>query len=98
MAKEEIDESLAPVRARKAKKQAELEIAKMDEKKMASQESAINEMCCQIDFNAIIKAQDGYCLMEQKRKKQFIKIIEEMFQRISISPCQLSTVRLAGIS
>ena len=32
MAKEMIDETLAPVRAMRAKKQAELEVAKMDEK------------------------------------------------------------------
>jgi hypothetical protein len=79
MAKEKIDESLAPVRANRAKKQAELEIAKMDEK-MASQEAKINELCStkEIDFEAIIKAQDEYALME-RRKKQFTRIIAEMF-------------------
>ena len=79
MAKEKIDESLAPVRAYRAKKQAELEIAKMDEK-MASQEAKINELCCEkeLDFDKIISAQDEYALME-RRKKQFEKIIKEMF-------------------
>lgn len=79
MAKEKVDETLAPVRVLRAKKQAELEIAKMDEK-MATQEAAITELCCQkeINFDAIIKAQDEYALME-RRRKQFVKIIAEMF-------------------
>ena len=77
--KEKVDEALAPVRAHKAKKQAELEIAKMDEK-IATKESAIQELCTakELDFNAIIAAQDELALMERK-KKQFVKIIEEMF-------------------
>jgi hypothetical protein len=79
MAKEKIDESLAPVRANRAKKQAELEVAKMDEK-LASQEAKVYELCSckEIDFDSIIEAQDSYALME-RRKKQFVKIIEEMF-------------------
>lgn len=79
MAKEKIDESLAGVRANRAKKQAELEIAKMEEK-MASQEAKISELCAakEINFDAIINAQDEYGLME-RRKKQFLKIIDEMF-------------------
>lgn len=79
MAKEKIDESLAPVRAHRAKKQAELEIAKMDEK-MASKEAEISEFCAEkeINFDKIIKSQDDYALME-RRKKQFVKIVDEMF-------------------
>ncbi len=79
MAKEKVDESLAPVRSHRAKKQAELEIAKMDEK-MASKEAEIHELCSEkeLDFNKIINAQDEYALME-RRKKQFEKIIDEMF-------------------
>ena len=79
MAKEKIDETLAPVRANRAKKQAELEIAKMEES-MASQEAKVFELCSakDIDFNAIIRAQDEYSLME-RRKNQFQKIINEMF-------------------
>lgn len=79
MAKEKVDEHLAPVRANRAKKQAELEIAKMEEK-MASQEAKVFELCAakELDFDKIIEAQDEYALME-RRKKQFKKIIEEMF-------------------
>lgn len=79
MAKEKIDETLAPARANRAKKQAELEIAKMEES-MASQEAGIFEMCAskEIDFNKIIEAQDKYALTE-RRIKQFQQIIKEMF-------------------
>lgn len=79
MAKDKVDETLAPARANRAKKQAELEIAKMEEK-MASQETKIFELCAdkEIDFDKIIEAQDSYALME-RRIKQFEKIIKEMF-------------------
>jgi uncharacterized coiled-coil protein SlyX len=79
MAKEKVDEALAPARAYRAQKQAELEIAKMEEK-MAFQETKIFELCAkrEIDFNRIIDAQDEYALM-QRRRKQFQKIIDEMF-------------------
>ncbi len=79
MAKEKVDETLAPIRAQRAKKQAELEVAKMDEK-IASQEAKIQEICSQkeVNFDTLISAQDELALME-RRKKQFQKIIQEMF-------------------
>lgn len=79
MAQKQIDATLAPVRANRAKKQAELEIAKMEEK-LASKEAQIIELCSEkeINFDRIIDAQDEYALME-RRKKQFEKIIDEMF-------------------
>lgn len=79
MAKDKIDESLAPVRAHRAKKQAELEIAKLEEK-MATKEAKVHELCSEkeINFEAILNAQDEYALME-RRKKQFVKVIEELF-------------------
>lgn len=77
--KEKIDESLAGVRAHKAMKQAELEIAKLDEK-IATQEAKIREICSgkEIDFEKLINAQDDLALMERKTK-QFKKIIDELF-------------------
>ena len=79
MAKEKVDEALATPRAYRARKQAELEVAKMEES-IASKEAKIMEMCAEkeINFNKIIEAQDELALMERKRK-QFKKIIEEMF-------------------
>ena len=79
MAKEMIDETLAPVRAMRAKKQAELEVAKMDEK-IATHEAKIQEICTEkdINFDMLVSAQDELALME-RRKKQFARIIEELF-------------------
>ena len=47
---------------------------------MATKEAEVHELCCQkdIDFNAIIEAQDEHALMERK-KKQFKKICNELF-------------------
>lgn len=79
MGKEAIDASLAPVRARSAKKKAELEIAKLEEK-IATLEMEINTLCSEsdVDFGKIIKKQDELALQE-RRKKQFERIVEEMF-------------------
>ena len=79
MTKEVIDDALAAPRAHRAKKQAELEIAKLDEQ-IATTEAKIHELCSQKDlnFDSIIAAQDDLALKE-RRKKQFDKIIGEMF-------------------
>jgi len=79
MSKDKINETLAPVRATKAKKQAELKVAEMDEK-IASQEAKIQEYCtCQdLNFEAILDSLDELALME-RRKDQLVKIIDSMF-------------------
>lgn len=79
MAKEAVDATLAPVRARAAKKQAELEMAKLDER-IATMQSELNEACSQKDVNfaKIIDKLDDIALAERK-KAQFQKILEEMF-------------------
>lgn len=79
LSKEKIDDTLAPVRANKAKKQAELKIAELDEK-IATQEQKVMEICTKkdLDFDALISAQDELALLE-RRRRQFKKIIEELF-------------------
>ena len=79
MSKEKVDAALAPVRAARVKQKAKLEIATMDEK-IASQEASIHELCAtkDVDFDAIIEAQDERALFE-RRRKQFRKIVAEMF-------------------
>ncbi len=81
MSKEKIDDALAPVRTNRARKQAELEIAKMEEK-LVSLEARINELCSEKDllFDRIIAALDEYALTERKIK-QFNTIIAEMFPK-----------------
>ena len=79
MAKEKIDDTLAPIRAIRAKKQAELEMAKLDEE-IATQTAQIYEICCakEIRFADLIEKQDQLALVERK-KKQYQKILDEMF-------------------
>lgn len=79
MSKEKLDEALAPMRARQVKAQAELEMAKIDEK-LVTLESQVQELCTNktINFDSIIAKLDEHALIE-RRKKQFNKIVEELF-------------------
>lgn len=79
MTTEKIEEMLAPVRAMQAQKQAELEIAKLDEK-IITLESEITSLCTQnpIPFDRIIYKQDEMQLAE-RRRKQFKEIIDQLF-------------------
>lgn len=79
MGKEAVDAALAPVRSHSAKKKAELEMAKLDER-IATIESELTTACSEkdINFDKIIEKLDEIALAE-RRKGQFEKIIEEMF-------------------
>lgn len=79
MGKEAVDTVLAPVRANSAKKKAELEIAKLDER-IATLQSELTTCCSEqdIDFDKIIKKLDEIALAE-RRQGQFTTIVEEMF-------------------
>lgn len=76
---EKKDELLAPMRARQVKAKADLEMAKMDEKLMTL-EAGIQEICStkDLDFDKLIAKLDECALLE-RRKKQYSKIIEELF-------------------
>jgi exonuclease VII large subunit len=79
MSKEKLDEAMAPIRAHKVKTQAQLEMAKIDEK-LVTLEAEIQEMCTQreINFDALIKKLDDAAIQE-RRKKQYAKIVQELF-------------------
>ena len=79
MTKELKDKALAPLRAVREKKKAELAIAQLDEK-IASQQAKIEEMCTQdsIDYDALIAAQDKLALDERK-VRQLKEIVEQLF-------------------
>ena len=79
MTKEVIDQALAPVRVIRARKQAELEMAKLDEE-IATLTAALNEYCCakEICFANVIATQDKIALTERK-KRQYQVILDEMF-------------------
>ena len=77
--KDEIKSALAPLRAVRERKKGELAIAQLEEK-IATKEQAIEEMCTKdnIDFDALIDAQDELALTERK-VGQFKEILEQLF-------------------
>jgi hypothetical protein len=79
MGKEALDATLAPIRARAAKKQAELELAKLDER-IATLESELTSICAQkdINFERVIEKMDDIALAS-RRRDQFNQIIDQMF-------------------
>jgi len=83
MSKEAIDSAMIPARVKKVKKQADFELAKLEEK-IAVLEARFQEACSkqEIDFNAIMNIQDDCDLLERK-KKQLSKIISGMFNETS---------------
>jgi two-component sensor histidine kinase len=79
MGREAVDSALAPIRANSAKKKAEHEMAKLEER-IATMESEIHTKCSEkeLDFDSIINSLDEIALAE-RRKAQFERIIGEMF-------------------
>ena len=82
LGKEKLKETLIPLRVNRAKKQAELEMCKLEEQ-IAVKESTLQEECCkeEINFSRIIEMQDALGLLIRKRG-QYQKIVEEMFPGI----------------
>ncbi len=79
MSKEKLAESLAPIRARKVKSQAELEMAKLDDE-LIRLEADIQEQCAkeEINFPALLDELDKVGLLE-RRQKQYQKVLAELF-------------------
>ncbi len=79
MAKEKIQESLAPVRAMEMRKKAELEMCQIDSQ-LIELEHKQQEACSQypVNFSKLIIAIDEYGLLE-RRKNQYKQIIAQMF-------------------
>jgi hypothetical protein len=79
LGKEKLKETLVPLRVNRAKKQAELEMCKLEES-IAVKESLLQEECCmeEVNFPKIIEMQDSLGLLERKRD-QYQKILAEMF-------------------
>ena len=79
LAKDKVQEFMAPLRANEMKKKGELEICKIDGS-IAEQEQKIQELCAEypVNYDRIIDAIDELDLMN-RRKEQFAKIIDELF-------------------
>lgn len=77
--KKKVDEMLIPTRVRRARKQAELEMCRLEEE-IAEGESSLQRMCMQeeINFASIISLQDKIALLNRKRE-QYAELIEKMF-------------------
>jgi len=79
LAKEKINEAMAPLRSKEMRKKAELEICKI-ESMIAEKEQKIQEYASKypIPFDELIEALDDLDLVK-RRKEQFETIINEMF-------------------
>jgi hypothetical protein len=66
--KEKMGELMVPVKVNKAKKQAELEMCKLDEQ-IATSQVSLHDQCAKeaVDFPAIIALQDKLSLLERRR-------------------------------
>lgn len=79
MTKEAVDAAMVPIRARQVRKQAELEVSKIDEK-ILTLEVEIQELSTKHPFNfeSLFDKMDRLALLERK-KKQFDKVLAELF-------------------
>lgn len=79
LSKDAIETALIPLREAKAKKQAELEMAKLDEE-IAVLEQKVTEACMskEVNFAALISLQDQLALKE-RTKRQYQEILTQMF-------------------
>lgn len=79
MSKEKLAEALAPVRARKVRSQAELEMAKLDDE-IIRLESEVQEQCSKEDINfpSLLDKLDKAALLE-RRKAQYEDVLSQLF-------------------
>jgi hypothetical protein len=81
LSKEKLAESLAPIRARKVRSQAELEMAKLDDE-LVRLESDIQEQCAKedISFPSLLDKLDKVALLE-RRKAQYEDVLSQLFPK-----------------
>lgn len=79
MSKEKLAEALAPVRARKVRSQAELEMAKLDDE-LIRLEAEIQEQYAKEDLNfpSLLDKLDKVALLE-RRKGQYAEVLSQLF-------------------
>ena len=81
LSKEKLAESLAPIRARKVRSQAELEMAKLDDE-LLRLEADIQEQCAKedISFPSLLDKLDKVALLE-RRKAQYEDVLSQLFPK-----------------
>ena len=79
MSKEKLAESLAPIRARKVRSQAELEMAKLDDE-LVRLEADVQEQCAkeEINFPTLLDKLDKVALLE-RRRDQYVSVLAQLF-------------------
>ncbi len=79
LSKEKLSEALAPIRARKVRSQAELEMAKLDDE-LIRLEADILEQCAKEDINfpSLLDKLDKVALLE-RRKSQYEAVLAQLF-------------------
>jgi hypothetical protein len=79
MSKEKLAESLAPIRARKVRSQAELEMAKLDDE-IVRLEAEVQEQCAKEDINfpSLLDKLDKAALLE-RRRVQYEAVLAQLF-------------------
>lgn len=79
MSKEKLAESLAPIRARKVRSQAELEMAKLDDE-IVRLEADVQEQCAKEDINfpSLLDKLDKAALLE-RRRAQYEDVLKQLF-------------------
>jgi hypothetical protein len=78
LSKEKLSEALAPIRARKVRSQAELEMAKLDDE-LIRLEADIQEQCAKEDINfpSLLDKLDKVALLE-RRKVQYESVLAQL--------------------
>lgn len=81
LSKEKLAESLAPIRARKVRSQAELEMAKLDDE-LVRLEADIQEQCAKEDmsFPSLLDKLDKVALLE-RRRAQYESVLSQLFPK-----------------
>lgn len=81
MSKDKLDAAMAPIRARKEKSKAEMEMAQLDAD-LLTLETKVHEMCIEkeIDFKKLLNTLDEIGLKE-RRKKQYQKVLQQLFPK-----------------
>lgn len=79
LSKEKLAESLAPIRARKVRSQAELEMAKLDDE-LVRLEADVQEQCAKEDihFPNLLDKLDKVALLE-RRRSQYEEVLGQLF-------------------
>jgi len=85
LSKEKLSAALAPIRARKVRSQAELEMAKLDDE-LIRLEAEVQEMCAkeEIEFAKLLDKLDKAALLE-RRREQYENVLEQLFPSKSVT-------------